>query len=398
MKELFPYSINKISRIKTSFLRYLYYDIDWKYPLIGITGERGVGKTTLMLQYLKLNHKEYNKVLYISLDSYYFQQYSLFSLAEEFSMYGGEKLFLDEVHRYPGWARELKNIYDNFPDLQVVFSGSSALEIFKAEADLSRRAAVYKLEELSLREYFILKEGIESESYKLEDLFKNHVEIAREFSEKTKPIAVFNKFLMGGYYPYFIESETKFSDRLLSAINVVIEIDLQSIENFSYSSLIKIKRVLALIAESVPFKPNISELSRKTGVSRDILLKMTDLLEKAGLLILLRESTVPTGYLTKPDKIYLKNTALFHVLAPIRKPEQGTLRETFFANQLRVKHKISLPSRGDFLIDEKWTIEIGGKNKSAEQIRGIDNSFLVKDNIEIGYDNTIPLWLFGFLY
>lgn len=398
MNNLILYSNNRINDTPDKFRRYLFAEIDWDYRLVGITGSRGVGKTTIMLQYLKSHYHGSNEGLYVSMDSFYFSKTSLFELAEEFYVNGGKHLFIDEVHRYPQWSVEIKSIYDNFPKLKLVFSGSSALQVSMSEADLSRRASIYRLEELSFREFIEMKYGNKFDVLSLEEILNDPIRLSRSISKEIRPVAVFNEYLEGGCYPWFFESTTKFNERLLATTNVIIEIDMASIENFSYASLLRMKKVLALIADSVPFKPNISELGRKAGVSRDILLRMIDLLERSGLLMLLREQSSPTSYLTKPDKIYLRNTALFHALSLTKEPEIGTLRETFFVNQLSTRHRINTTKKGDFVVDSKYIFEVGGRNKSFRQIAGIQDAYLVKDGIESATKNIIPLWLFGFLY
>lgn len=398
MQNLFRYSNALIADVSLNFTRYLYEAIKWDDRLIGITGARGIGKTTLMIQYIRKTHGIGTIALYVSLDHFYFLKNNLFDLAEEFYINGGRYLFIDEVHRYPNWSTELKNVFDNFPKLNIVFSGSSALQIYKAEADLSRRAVMYKLGPMSLREYIALTRNLNIGSWTLDEILKNHLSIAQEIQQKIQPIPVFNEYLKGGVYPFYSESTAKFEQRLMSTVNVIIENDLMAIENFSYSTLINIRRILAFIADSVPFKPNISELGRKTGVSRDILLRLIDLLEKSDLLILLKQDSVPTGYLTKPEMIYLQNTALLYCLTQNQNPEKGTLRETFFVNQLRENHLVNTSRQEDFLVDNTYVFEIGGKNKTRKQISGMENSFVVQDDIEMGYKNFIPLWLFGFLY
>lgn len=398
MQNLFRYSNALIADVSLNFTRYLYEAIKWDDRLIGITGARGIGKTTLMVQYIRKTYGIGTIALYVSLDHFYFLKNRLFDLAEEFYINGGRHLFIDEVHRYPSWSSELKNIFDNFPNLKIVFSGSSALQIYKAEADLSRRAVMYKLGPMSLREYICLTGNINIGSWTLKEILKNHLSIAQEIRQNIQPIPVFTEYLKGGVYPFYAESTSKFEQRLMSTVNVIIENDLMAIERFSYSTLINIRRILAFIADSVPFKPNITELGRKTGVSRDVLLRLIDLLEKSDLLMLLKQDSTPTGYLTKPEMIYLHNTALIYCLTQNQNPEKGTLRETFFVNQLRENHLVNISRRGDFLVDDYYVFEIGKKDKTGKQISGMENSFVVQDDIEVGYRNFIPLWLFGFLY
>lgn len=398
MQNLFRYSSGLVSETNLRFTRYLFNQIDWNDRLIGITGARGIGKTTLLLQKIKHSYGLGQEALYVSLDNFYFLTKSLFDLAEEFSINGGKYLFVDEVHRYPSWSTEIKNIYDTFPNLRIVFSGSSALQILKAEGDLSRRASMYKLGSMSLREYTELFKKEIFPSYSMTELLDNHIDIAKEITKRIKPIQLFKEYLNGGAYPFYVGSSATFHQRLLSTVNVIIENDLMAIEHFSYSTLVHIRRLLAFITDSVPFKPNISELSRKTGISRDILLKLIDLLEKSELLISLRQDSSPTGYLTKPEKIYLNNTSLLFSLSLNHNPESGTLRETFFANQLMQNHRVNIAEKGDFLIDNRFTFEVGGKNKTSRQILDINDAYVVQDDIEIGFRKIIPLWLFGFLY
>lgn len=398
MQNLYRYSSSLITDSDLRFKRYLFNQIDWNDRLIGITGARGIGKTTLLLQRIKQSFGTSEEALYVSLDNFYFLKKSLFELAEEFSVNGGKFLFIDEVHRYPTWSSEIKNIYDTFRNLKIVFSGSSALQIFKAEGDLSRRASMYKLSSMSLREYIELAHNVVFQSYTLSELLEHHTDIASEITTRIKPLPIFKDYLKGGSYPFYLGLSASFHQRLLSTVNVIIENDLMAIEHFSYTTLVHLRRLLALIADSVPFKPNISELSRKTGISRDILLRLIDLLEKSELLISLRQDSSPTGYLTKPEKIYLNNTSLLYSLTLNQNPETGTLRETFFVNQLRENHLVNLPKKGDFIVEGKFVFEVGGRSKTAQQIADLSEAFIVQDDIEVGYRNRIPLWLFGFLY
>jgi predicted AAA+ superfamily ATPase len=257
---------------------------------------------------------------------------------------------------------------------------------------------MYKLSSMSLREYIELAHNVVFQSYTLSELLEHHIDIASEITTRIKPLPIFKDYLKGGSYPFYLGSSASFHQRLLSTVNVIIENDLMAIEHFSYTTLVHLRRLLALIADSVPFKPNISELSRKTGISRDILLRLIDLLEKSELLISLRQDSSPTGYLTKPEKIYLNNTSLLYSLTLNQNPETGTLRETFFVNQLRENHLVNLPKKGDFIVEGKFVFEVGGRNKTAQQIADLSEAFIVQDDIEVGYRNRIPLWLFGFLY
>jgi predicted AAA+ superfamily ATPase len=278
-----------------------------------------------------------------------------------------------------------------------VFSGSSALQIHKSEADLSRRAAMYKLHELSFREYLNLTKKLDLPYYSLNEIIKNHSEIALKI-EIENIIAEFKIYLEKGVYPFFLEAKGQYYDRLINTINVIIESDLQAIDNINFQTTIKLRKILALIADSVPFKINISELSRKSGLSRDALLRLLNSLDRANLINALHQSSNPTGHLTKPDKVYLNNTAILKALNSSKYFEVGTARETFFMNQLSLNHLITYPRKGDFLVENKYLFEIGGKNKSYSQISESENAFLAIDNTEFGFGNRIPLYLFGFLY
>ncbi len=398
MHNLFKYSQIRVKGVSDKFVRYLYGQINWEDRLIGITGARGTGKTTLMLQFIKKNFAKNNKALYVSMDDFYFTRNRLFDFAEEFYLHGGRYLFVDEIHKYQGWAVEIKNLYDIFLDLKIVFSGSSALQLHKSEGDLSRRAAMYHLHELSFREYLNLSEKIGLPSFSLADILGDHQQIIPEVLKVESIIAAFKNYCKNGVYPFFIDTKGQYYDRLINTVNVIIENDLQNIESLNYQTTIKLRKIIALIADSVPFKINVSELSRKSLLSRDVLLRLLDALDRANLINTLRQTSKPTGHLTKPEKVYLNNTSLLKALNTTGEYSVGTARETFFLNQLSHKHTVTYPRHGDFLVDEKYIFEIGGKNKDFKQIAGIKNSFIAADDIEYGFENKIPLWLFGFLY
>ncbi len=398
MQKLFKYSILRVKNTSLQFVRYLYDEIAWDDRLIGIIGARGTGKTTLMLQYIKKNYKNSNKAIYISLDDLYFTKNKLFDFVEEFYSYGGRFLFVDEVHKYQTWGIEIKNIYDIFTDIKIVFSGSSALQLHKLQGDLSRRAAMYQLCELSFREYLNLSYRSDLPYFNLSDITNNHVELIPQVIRVESILKEFDYYLTDGIYPFFIETKGQFYDRLINTVNVIIEVDLQAIDNINFSTTVKLRKIIALIADSVPFRVNITDLSRKSGLSRDVLLRLLNSLDRANLINMLRRSSMPTGHLTKPEKIYLNNTALLNALNTNDSCSKGTARETFFLNQLKQNHKITYPKTGGFLVDNKYLFEIGGKGKSYNQIDGIENSYIAADDIEYGYGNKIPLWLFGFLY
>ncbi len=396
MEELIFEFQQKLATVSIHFQRYLINEIQLNNRLIAVKGARGSGKTTLLLQIAKLK-LDTTKSLYVSLDHIYFFEFKLYNLAKEFSNNGGIHLLLDEVHKYPNWSREIKLIYDNFPDLQVIFTSSSLLEIYKSESDLSRRAVSYHLKELSFREFVFLDTEIEFPVYPLEEILKNHNVIATKILKQIKPLPHFNKYLKIGVYPYFIESEENYNQKLLNTINLIIEIDINAVEELNYETLVKLKKLLISIASSAPFTPNISKLSEKVGVSRNTLIQAIKILNRAGLVNELYKDTSGIGVLTKPEKLFLNNTNLMYVLAK-ENINIGNVRETFFLNQFNDLHQINLSEHSDFIIDDKYTFEIGGKSKSKKQIANLENTFVAKDNIEIGFGNAIPVWLFGFMY
>ncbi|MBT7144478.1 MAG: ATP-binding protein, partial [Bacteroidetes bacterium] len=358
-----------------AYKRYLYYKINWNSRLIIIKGQRGVGKTTIMLQYIKDKIETLSKTLYISLDDIYFSGNSLSEFVEQFVMNGGKNLFIDEVHRYPNWSVEIKNIYDFYPDLKVVATGSSAIAIEKAKADLSRRASVYHLHTLSLREFIALFHKIEIDKLSIEEIVDSHEEISLNINKFIKPVELFNQFIKYGSYPFANFNDPLFYDKLNSIVNITIDNDIPTFENINYETRIKVKKLLYLISSAVPFKPNVAELSKKVGTSRDILLKYLHLISNAEIINLLNQSGSPTSILQKPEKIYINNPTL--MLALDESANVGTLRETFFMNQVSSNHKLNAPKTGDFLVDNKYLFEIGGKNKTKKQIAGIPNSFTV---------------------
>jgi predicted AAA+ superfamily ATPase len=397
MDRLKQISENRLQRIQTDFTRFLTGEIDWDARMIGISGARGAGKTTLLLQYMKIRLPANAEALYASLDDIYFAENPLIYFAEEFYKKGGEFLFLDEVHKYPDWSRELKNIYDNLPGLKIVFTSSSALDIYKGAFDLSRRALVYNLPGLSFREFIELKHRISLKSYSLEQILSESKKIGSEILDKIKPLKFFEDYLKFGYYPFFIESEKNYYDKLTSILNLVLESDLPTIFKIDYYSVMKIKKMLSVLSRIVPYKPNIEKLALQADTTRDTLLKFLFYLEKAGIVKRLSKDTFGINYLNKPDKLYLNNTNLMYALTN-EKPDTGNLRETFFLNQLLVKHSVSYPEKGDFLVDGKYLFEVGGSSKNTKQIAGLENAFIAADGIEFPDGRKIPLWLFGFLY
>ncbi len=398
MDDLFEKYQKKIQNTSTVFVRSFIDDVNWNARLIGIKGARGVGKTTLLLQYMKLHFSnELEKSLYVSLDSVAFTNRNLVNLADQFVKKGGKYLFLDEVHKYANWAQELKNIYDDYPELKVVFTGSSLLEILNARADLSRRALIYHMQGLSFREYLSLETGKSFERLSLEQLLEHHLAAATLINAEIKPFQYFETYLKQGYYPYYKEQPENYAQRLEEIINMMLEIELPLLRGVDLGYIHKVKQLLAIISESVPFIPNVSNLSAKMGINRATLMNYLHYLAEVGLTINLYKEAKGNSKLQKPSKIYLENTNLMYVLSP-SKANAGNVRETFFANQLGNKHLLSYHETADFFVDETYSFEIGGKDKSEKQIKNLKHAYIVSDDIEYGFQNKIPLWLFGFLY
>ncbi|HOW25605.1 MAG TPA: AAA family ATPase [Bacteroidales bacterium] len=398
MEKLFQFSALRVNAVNLEFKRYLWDKINWNNRLIALTGARGIGKTTMLLQYINENLNENtDEVIYVSLDDLYFSRNTLVDFADAFVKRGGRYLFLDEIHKYRDWSQEIKNIFDYFGDLKVAITGSSALDIYKGTADLSRRAVLYQMNGLSFREFIQLKYKIEFPVIALEDLLYNPATFITGILKEIKPIKLFEEYLQKGYYPFFIEDEQTFLDRLKQTVNHVLEADLPSVEKIDFNAVHHLRILLSIIAELVPFKPNILKLSAQVGVSRETLLKYLYLLERADLLMLLQSGTGGISRMNKPEKIFLNNPNLMFALSTAQ-VNSGTVRETFLLNQLKERYAVAYKDRGDFLVANKYTIEVGGMHKTQKQIRGIENAFIAADNIEFASQNKIPLWLFGFLY
>lgn len=398
MDQLFSISRNLIENTNLTFKRYLYHDIDWNNRLIAIVGSRGVGKTTLMWQHMRENHDIYsNDILYVSLDNFWFLSHSLWELADRFNKNGGKILYLDEVHKYPNWSREIKNIYDSFPNLKIIFTGSSMLDIFSSTGDLSRRVRKYTLYGMSLREYIEYEHGIKIDSIPLDEILTNHQYLASVICKNLKPLPIFKKYIELGYFPFYKEDISGYHLRLMETVNAILETDLPSNFDIEYSTIIKIKRLFSLISELVPFTPNISNLASQVDTTRISLIKFLNALEQAKAIILLDKEAKGLKGMVKPEKIYLGNTNYAYAFAN-KIPDIGNLRETFFMSMLQVNNDIRYSAQTDFLVNNKYSFEIGGKNKGQSQIAGLSNGYIVKDNIESGINNIIPLWLFGFLY
>lgn len=400
MKELVQKSDRLINIVSLQLQRNVPKNINWNWRLNSIVGARGTGKTTLLLQRAKMLREQKKEVLYLSLDDLYFTENNLVDLAKSFEQQGGKYLFIDEVHKYPNWARELKNIYDYYPELIVIFSGSSILEIFKQDVDLSRRALMYELPGLSFREFLSFSGLGNFQVVPLRDILSDHRTIASDIIQQVKPLQYFKTYLQSGYYPFFMEKERDYALTIEQIVQLVVETDLRFMKGYDPTYSRKLLQLLRVIAGSPPFKPNISKLSERIGLNRATLINYLRYLEKARLVSLLNQAEKSISVLQKPDKIFLNNPNLYFTLNPIGF-SIGSMRETFFQNQLRVLHEVALHPKTDFYVyhnQEQYAFEIGGKNKKKSQIQQLENAYLALDDLETGYDNQIPLWLFGFLY
>lgn len=388
MERLYEFFNKKIKDTPIDFHRYKYSEIKWSGRFFGVVGPRGVGKSTMLLQYIKENLSTAD-TLYVSADHLYFTTNSLVDLADRFVKMNGKHLFIDEIHKYPEWSRELKQIYDTHSELQVVISGSSILDIYKGMADLSRRVPIYEMQGLSFREYLMLFHGIEVPAYSLEDILAHKVSIPI-----THPLPLFQDYLKRGYYPFGNDEE--FEMELMQVINQTMEVDLPQFLETNVAIGRKLKHLLMVIAKSVPFKPVMQKLADVTGISRNNMPDYLIHMERAGMIVQLRDNTGGIRGLGKVEKLYLDNTNLIYTLTP-KEAEIGNVRETFFMNQMRVRHDVVSSSVSDFQIDD-MTFEIGGRKKGQKQIESVPNGYIVKDDIETGYANVIPLWAFGFNY
>jgi predicted AAA+ superfamily ATPase len=397
MESLYNYQNQLLASTQFLFRRDLLDEIDWGDRLIGLIGARGVGKTTCLLQHLTETEPEGQSGLYVSMDNLANPYPTIFTLAETFVQRGGRLLIIDEIHKYRGWAVELKNIYDLFPGLKVIISGSSILRIMDEGVDLSRRVVFYDLNGLSFREFINIKTGFELPSLPLPEMLENHILFAREVLGQVKPFAFFGDYLRFGYYPYFLQSENSYFLKLQATINYILEQEIPSLFNLDHKSSRKIGRALRLIAGTMPYQPNISKLAEAVELNRNTLLQYLSFLEKAGVLSNLYAAGSFYGKLTKPGKILLHHPNLLYALS-LDQPDPGNVRECFIVHQLQAIFKVELAAKGDFVVNEKYIFEVGGKGKSRSQIAGLPNGYVIADQIEFGFENKIPLWLFGFLY
>ena len=384
-----------LSQKVPEYKRFLFDKIDFNERLIGVLGSRGIGKTTLLLQYLHSIFKE-KKTLYIMADHPIVFELGLFNIANEFQKKGGEVLIIDEIHKIKNFEIDLKLIYDSFFSLNVVFTGSNAVAIDNAKADLSRRAIIYKLPVLSFREFLELEINKKFETISLQEILENHVTHAIDILSKVKPFAYFEEYLKGGAYPFYKTSKNSYVQKLLNASMQILETDLPMIYAIEHDKINSLKKMMVMLCQSEPYDINISKLCSAVELNQRTLYKYLGILQAAGLIRILGAKSTGISIISKPEKMYLDNTNLFSIFC--NNSKIGTMRETFFASSVSYNHNINYPKSGDFILDEKYTFEIGGKDKSFKQIKDAKEGFVVSDDIEVGFDNKIPLWLFGFIY
>lgn len=396
MDRIFETSTRLVNQIETKHYRYLYDVIDWNDRLIMLKGARGVGKTTIMCQRCKLTN---GKGLYASLDQLWFNEHTISELVDYHYKHGGTHLFLDEVHLYPrnNWEQEIKNIHDSYPDYRIVFTGSSLLQLNGKIADLSRRVVIYELPGLSFREYLSFSDIAEFKPFKLDEILNNHIKIAPQITSAIRVNGEFENYLAHGYYPFFLNTSAfSYSQRVERIVQSVIDIDIPAVANIEYETQLKLKKLIVILAEQVPFVPNISKLSKDLGVTRNQLMKLFTLLSESAILRTLNDPSSQPKSAAKPEKILFDNPSVMQALGVYN--QKGTVRESFIASMLSNVGNVFSAKEGDFLLDRKYLFEVGGKNKGFAQIANQPNSFVIADDLEIGIGNKIPLWLFGFLY
>ena len=386
---LYEYMDTMLKQAPAGMKRYIYDDIAWDARMVGIVGPRGVGKSTMILQYI-LAHQDRSKMLYVSADTVYFSSHSIIETADAFVKEGGEHLFIDEIHKYKNWSKELKQLYDVHPKLRITFTGSSVLDIYKGEADLSRRALIYTMQGLSFREYLELFHGISSRAYSLEEILNQQVSV----SELEHPLPLFRDYLKRGYYPF--ANEIGFEYRMQQVIGQTTETDIPQYADMKASTARKLKQMLSVISSLAPYKPNADNLARELSVSKNNVPDYLVYLEMAEMIGQLRDDTGGLRGLGKVEKVYIDNPTLMTVLAG-GNPDIGNMRETFFYNQMRVNNDIISSRESNFRIG-KYTFEVGGKKKGKKQIEDIPDGIIVRDEIEVGHGIIVPLWMFGMNY
>lgn len=399
MEALFNQNRRLLRMISLDYIRPIIHQVHWNQRLVSIRGARGVGKTTLLLQYIKQTYGDNPKeAIYVSLDNLYFSRHTFLEFVDDFYKMGGKHIFIDEVHKYQGWSQELKNAYDAYPDMRFVITGSSILNILNSDADLSRRCINYNMQGLSFREYLLLCENLSFESVDLPHLLQNPEELCMKVNEKCRPLAFFEKYLKMGYYPFVLEGEEDYYERISNVANLILEIELPQLCGVDVSNIRKLKSLLAVLASEYPIQLDMMKLSAMAGISRTTLLAYLQYLQRAKLINLLYSGDTTLKKMQRPDKIYMENSNLMQALS-LNGVNDGTQREAFFVNQLNYQHRVEYTSsQADFLVDGKYTFEVGGKSKDGKQIANLENAFIAADGIEHPFGNKIPLWCFGFLY
>lgn len=399
MESLFKKHDRLVTVTSTEIIRQWANSINWDARLMAIRGPKGVGKTTMMLQYIKLNYKLLDRqVLYVSCEDKYFSNHSLLSLAEQFYLNGGRHLFLDEVHKYDDWSNEIKEIYDFYPTMRVVLSGSSLLSMTEGDADLARRCINHNIQGLSFREFLHFYKGIKMPIYPIEQVLQDPAPLIEEMNKHGRPIALLKEYLKYGYYPYYLNNETDYHIAIQQVVSKIIDIELPRICGVDMNNTRKIKSLLTILCASVPFQVDITKLATQSGLKRDTIINYLSYLDKAKLIRLLYSDLKNIKRMQKPDKIYIDNTNLLNAWAttPI---QIGTIRETFVANQLSVNHMVEFrKTNGDFLVDSKYTFEVGGDDKDFQQIANVADSFILADDMETAIGKKLPIWVVGFDY
>lgn len=397
METLYELHQQFITNLKPTFRRALINDISWEAKGLAILGARGVGKTTLILQYIKEQFKHSKKALYISMDHIVVQPYALYDIAKYHNNNGGTHLFIDEIHKYDNWSTHLKSIADSFPQLYCVVSGSSILQIYKAKADLSRRFITYHVQGLSFREYLGIAHNVHLPAITINNIITNHVAIAQNICSQIQAVETFKTYLQYGYYPFYLQGTKIYAQKIQNVLNAILEVDLPIITGLPVQNIHKIKKLISIIAQNVPYQPNITKLAETLDLNRSTLYLYIDYLQDAAIINRLYADGKSLQVINKPDKIFLHNTNISYSFGGLN-TNVGCVRETFFLNQLMFKHNVTAAKQGDFVVNNNYIFEVGGKTKAFKQIANLPNSYVVADDILIGYGNKIPIWLFGFLY
>ncbi len=402
LSELFSLQNSLFAYTSEKSTRYLYDKINWTNRLLGIVGGRGTGKTTMLLQYMKEKKKTGKKVLYISADHIRVEAFGIYEIGSSFFKTGGQMLVIDEIHKYQNWAQEVKNLYDSFPEAILMFSGSSALQLQLGKSDLSRRAVYYTMPILSFREYLLFNEGYSHPSYKLQELLQYHTDLAEAIRPSRAILGSFGEYLKVGAYPFFLEGRDEYHKKLENVITKVLYEDIPATEGIRFSGIPALKKILFEIATSPPFELNIEKMSNRLGIARTTVYTYLEHLTQAGLIIKVMPQGSGSRLTRKPSKLFMANTNLLRTVGGRLQPEDpiGTVRENFFVSQFAgaKEYNVRAALKGDFIIDETYLFEVGGRSKSQHQIQEHQNGYIVKDDIEVGYGKIIPLWMFGFLY